>query len=163
MYVYFIDVDSLTEEPFESIKIDGFPFDIGQQISIKVENKDVNVWDIEESDKEYEIVEISTKIQINYNSRTKNEHFSVFVYVSEIIMTKYKTIEFFGKTSDMFSGTFTDENGNDIDFNDYPPSFIGSDGVNLSIDLATGQILNWIPPEDDDIDEYLGIEEEFED
>ena len=49
------------------------------------------------------------------------------------------------------------------DFNDYPPRFIGNDGIKLSIDLETGQILNWTPPTDEEIDDYLGIEEEWED
>ena len=77
-------------------------------------------------------------------------------------MGKYKKIRFFGKTSDMFGGSFTDENGNEYDFNDYPPPFIGFGGVKLTIDLETGQILNWKPPTNEDVDEYLGIEENEE-
>lgn len=75
-------------------------------------------------------------------------------------MSKYKTIEFFGKTSDLFGGSFTDENGKEHEFDGYPPQFIGYDGVSLKIDLETGQILNWNPPTDEEIDEYLGIEDE---
>jgi len=70
-------------------------------------------------------------------------------------MSKYKTIRFYGKTSDRFNGSFTDEDGNEKEFDNYPPKFIGRDGVSMEIDLETGQILNWKPPTDEDIEDYL--------
>lgn len=63
-------------------------------------------------------------------------------------------ISFFGKTSDRFHAIFSDSEGNNFEVDGYPPKFLGSDGINMSIDLETGQILNWKKPSQDDLEEY---------
>lgn len=70
-------------------------------------------------------------------------------------MAKYKEMHFYAKCSDLFHGSFYDENDNESEFDGYPPAFIGRDGVSLTIDLETGQILNWTKPSDEDIEEYI--------
>lgn len=64
---------------------------------------------------------------------------------------KPKTISISGKTSDLFSATLRDENGKSLkDYSGYVPNFFPEehygDYIMLDIDLATGRILNWKPP-----------------
>lgn len=60
-----------------------------------------------------------------------------------------KTFSFYGKTSDCFGGTIK-ENGKIIaEIDGYPPTFLGYDGIELEIDLETGQILNWNAPNEE--------------
>lgn len=55
-----------------------------------------------------------------------------------------KTIAFFGKTSDNFCMIIkTDQNEIIKEVQDYPPIFLGYDGISLEVDIETGQILNW--------------------
>ena len=69
-------------------------------------------------------------------------------------------IAFSAKCSDMFSATFEDVNGNILsEYEGYVPSFFPGDHygdyVELEIDLATGQILNWVAPTPEEIAELL--------
>jgi len=69
-------------------------------------------------------------------------------------MTKLKsmptTISISAKCSDMFSSTFLQDGTPVADYNGYVPAFFPEehygDYVQLDIDLATGQILNWKKP-----------------
>ena len=72
-------------------------------------------------------------------------------------MKIFKTIQFYAKTADRFAAVFTDVKGNTFETDGYPPKFLDKycDGVNLEIDLETGQILNWKKPSDEDIEEYI--------
>lgn len=55
-----------------------------------------------------------------------------------------KTIQFYGKTSDCFGGVIKVDDKVIKEMDGYPPFFLGDgDGIDLEIDLATGQILNW--------------------
>jgi len=69
---------------------------------------------------------------------------------------KYKTIKFYAKCEDLFHGTITDESGNENEIDGHVPEYLGGgDYVRLTIDLETGQILNWKPPTDDQIEEDI--------
>jgi hypothetical protein len=55
-----------------------------------------------------------------------------------------RTMKFYAKTSDCFSGLICEDGKVLKDIDGYPPLFLGDgDGVELEIDLATGQILRW--------------------
>lgn len=60
-----------------------------------------------------------------------------------------KTLKFYGKTSDCFGMHVYDKDGKQLISSDrggydgYPPNFLGHDGIELEIDIETGQILNW--------------------
>lgn len=60
-----------------------------------------------------------------------------------------KYLEFSAHCRDCFSGTLLSEDGEPLDERqDYVPLNLGiggGDSVDLTIDLETGQILNWIP------------------
>lgn len=75
-------------------------------------------------------------------------------------MLSFKKIKFYAKCSDLCGGEFIDENGKEYYFDGYPPSFLGDNGIDLEIDLKTGQILNWKEVEDSEILEYLEFNEE---
>jgi len=62
-----------------------------------------------------------------------------------------KTLKVCGKTSDRCSINFLDENGKSVGERDgYVPNFFPEqhygDYIELDIDVATGQILNWKKP-----------------
>ncbi len=61
------------------------------------------------------------------------------------------------KCSDCFNATLVNDNGQvEGDYNGYVPKFFPGrhygDYVQLKIDLATGQILNWKKPTTDDLE-----------
>jgi len=64
-----------------------------------------------------------------------------------------KTIFVSGKCSDLCYMTIYDADGKVLHEHDgYVPSFFpsgGGDAIDLEIDLATGTILNWVPPTTD--------------
>jgi hypothetical protein len=72
-----------------------------------------------------------------------------------------RTIQFYGKTADCFSCVIK-EDGKQIgkEHEGYPPLFLGSDGISMEIDLETGQIQDWRKPDEDEIEELIGQEEE---
>jgi hypothetical protein len=70
-------------------------------------------------------------------------------------MEKIRQMSFYGKTSDMFHAIFTDDSGNNFTINDYPPKFLGNDGISMSINLETGQILTWKPPTQEELLDYI--------
>lgn len=64
------------------------------------------------------------------------------------------------KCSDMFNATLTDENGKTLKEHDgYVPSMMPGehfgDYVEIDIDIATGQILNWKKPTKATIDRFI--------
>lgn len=73
-------------------------------------------------------------------------------------MAKPKTITFSAKCSDMFSARLDDGR----EYDGYVPSFFPGqhygDYVQLEIDLATGQILNWAAPSKKELDEIFSTE-----
>jgi hypothetical protein len=76
-------------------------------------------------------------------------------------MSKFKTISFYAKCSDLCGGNIVNDSQNTFEFDGYPPKFLGDgNGINLEIDLETGHILNWKKPSDDDIVEFLDIDQE---
>lgn len=62
---------------------------------------------------------------------------------------KVKTLSFSAKCSDCFGGDISDEQGNTVkELDGYVPRDLGIGGgdyIQMDIDLATGQILNWKP------------------
>lgn len=79
-------------------------------------------------------------------------------------MCKFKTIKFYAKCSDLFMGTLTHENGNEIEHDGYPFGFLGDgNGISMEIDLKTGQILNWVAPDEENIRELVDYDEEIYD
>lgn len=55
-----------------------------------------------------------------------------------------KTISFDGKTSDSFCMCIRDASDNLVkEYDGYPPTFLGFDGVSLEIDIETGTIIGW--------------------
>jgi len=78
-------------------------------------------------------------------------------------MTKPAKMTMFAKCSDCFSAQFEDANGDNVlAYNGYVPDWFPGqhwgDYVEFEIDLATGQILNWIAPTDDDLKAMKGRE-----
>jgi len=72
-----------------------------------------------------------------------------------------RTIKFSGKTSDCFNAELR-EDGKQVgkDYEGYPPSFLGYDGIDLEIDLDTGQVLNWKKPEDKVLTNLFELEDD---
>ena len=72
-----------------------------------------------------------------------------------IDFSKAARIKFYSKTADCFNGEFLDQEGATLfEIDGYPPSFLGDgDGIELEIDLKTGQIIGWEPPLAEDLDE----------
>ena len=67
---------------------------------------------------------------------------------------KYKKVFLSAKCSDLFCAEFVTEDGKKKEYDGcVPEMFGGGDYVALAVDLETGQILNWKPPTDEDIDE----------
>ena len=65
------------------------------------------------------------------------------------------------KCSDMCSAVLVNDNGNVVKEHDgYVPSLLGGgDYIELDIDVATGKILNWQIPTEDDLKEFIGEDE----
>ena len=65
-----------------------------------------------------------------------------------------KSISFYAKCSDRF-GCSIKEDGEAVGrYEGYPPAFLGDphrDGINLEINIETGQILNWKKPSEEEI------------
>ncbi len=76
-------------------------------------------------------------------------------------MSKIKTAKIHGKVSDCFHIQLKDESGNELLTDDgYMPPWFSLreyDSIVMEIDNATGKILNWVPIED----EVLENEEEL--
>ena len=70
---------------------------------------------------------------------------------------KCVTVSIQAHCSDSFSATFKFENDTTKDYDGYVPDIfgVGGDDVILTIDNATGQILNWQPLTNDNIAEIL--------
>jgi sporulation protein YlmC with PRC-barrel domain len=73
---------------------------------------------------------------------------------------KAKTLSIVLKVRDMFGAIILDSNGNEIgDYDGYVPEFFPGehygDYVELDIDIATGRIVNWNVPTDEDIDKMI--------
>ena len=73
-----------------------------------------------------------------------------------------KTIRISAKCSDLMFATLHDETGKQIgsEHDGYVPDWLGKDGygdyVNLTIDITTGQILNWKRPTNFDLNKTFG-------
>ncbi len=69
-------------------------------------------------------------------------------------MSKPTTISICAKCSDMFSASLDDGR----EYDGYVPNFFPGqhfgDYVELEIDLKTGQILNWNPPTEKDLEKF---------
>ena len=69
-----------------------------------------------------------------------------------------KTLSFSAKCSDLFGATLHD-GSRSADYQGYVPRFLGGgDYVALKIDLATGQILNWKPPSEEELAELFAAD-----
>jgi hypothetical protein len=86
-------------------------------------------------------------------------------------MAKAATISISGKTADLFSAILYDSEGHSLgEYRGYVPDFFPGehygDYIILEIELATGKILNWKPPTQEQLDEchfaQPGVEEEEE-
>jgi hypothetical protein len=81
-------------------------------------------------------------------------------------MAKAHTIEISGKTADLFTMELRDSEGRIL--GEYGPNYVPDffpgehfgDYIKLNIELATGKILNWKPPTQDQLDECFSEEEE---
>lgn len=66
-----------------------------------------------------------------------------------------KTIKINAKCSDCCYAEIIDENGVVVGERDYYPprlgGVMGGDDVDLTIDVESGRILNWVPPSQDEI------------
>ena len=73
-------------------------------------------------------------------------------------MAKATTIEISGKTSDLFTMELSDSEGRIL--GEYGPNYVPDffpgehygDYIKLKIELATGKILNWTPPTQEQLD-----------
>ena len=75
-------------------------------------------------------------------------------------MNKSTVIKISAKCSDLFSARLLDAHGNEVgSYEGYVPEFFPGkhygDYVQLDIELATGKILNWKPPTDEQLTEIL--------
>ena len=82
-------------------------------------------------------------------------------------MAKATTISILGKPSDLFSATLYDSDGRSLGaYSGYVPDFFPGEHfgeyIQLEIELATGKILNWKPPTQEQLDECFPPEEEDE-
>ena len=73
---------------------------------------------------------------------------------------KAKTLSIVLKVSDMFGAIILDSKGNEIgNYDGYVPEFFPGehygDYVELDIYIATGRIVNWNVPTDEDIDKMI--------
>jgi hypothetical protein len=74
-----------------------------------------------------------------------------------------KTIKISAKCSDLMFATIYDGNGKQLgsEHDGYVPDWLGDDSsgdyVNLTIDLATGQILNWKAPSNQDLNKTFAL------
>jgi hypothetical protein len=68
-----------------------------------------------------------------------------------------RTIKFYAKTADCFCASVY-EDGKQVgqEYDGYPPSFLGHDGVSLEIDLDTGECLNWKKPSASELSRLTG-------
>lgn len=70
-----------------------------------------------------------------------------------------KTIKMTGKVSDMFSFTAHDEKGAFVgEYEGYVPKEIfgyGGDYIELTIELATGKIIGWKEPDNEEVENLL--------
>lgn len=70
---------------------------------------------------------------------------------------KPKVLSFTAKCSDLFSGQITDEDFNTIkEYDGYVPKDLGIGGgdyLEMEIDLQTGQIINWKPIKEIEIED----------
>ncbi len=81
--------------------------------------------------------------------------------VGDEITKPKRTIKFYAKTSDRFCCDVY-EDGKQVNietYDGYPPRFLGSDGVDLEIDLDTGQVQNWKVPTQEDLGMLIGSED----
>jgi hypothetical protein len=70
------------------------------------------------------------------------------------------TLQICAKCSDMFAATLYDDNGSELkEYDGYVPDFMPGnhygDYVMMTIDLNSGQILNWQKPTQEEIDEFI--------
>jgi hypothetical protein len=76
-------------------------------------------------------------------------------------MKTAKTIVISAKCGDMVSGFLKDGDGQHVgDYEGRIPEFVPNlygDYLKLEVDLATGRILNWTPPTQDQLNELGGI------
>ena len=73
---------------------------------------------------------------------------------------KAKTIKIYGHCQDRFNATLYDENNKRIGSHDgYVHIVGGGDDIELEIDLATGQILNWVPPTEEELEEIFNVKD----
>lgn len=79
-------------------------------------------------------------------------------------MAKAATIEISGKTADLFTAILYDSEGHRLgEYSGYVPDFFPGehygDYIKLDIELATGKILNWKPPTQEQLDECFPPED----
>ena len=82
----------------------------------------------------------------------------------EDIKIEGKVLSICAKCSDLFSACVSDKNGNElVNYSGYVPKIMPGehfgDYVELDIDIATGQILNWIKPSPEELDKFINGEE----
>ena len=74
-----------------------------------------------------------------------------------------KVLSICAKCRDCFAASVLDQNGEElIDYDGYVPKFMPGehygDYVMLDIDISTGQILNWVKPSAEELDELIEVE-----
>jgi hypothetical protein len=72
-------------------------------------------------------------------------------------LSKRHSITISAKCSDLFNASIADKDGNELaEYRGYVPDFFPGehwgDYVILEIELATGRILNWMPPTDEQLE-----------
>ena len=80
-------------------------------------------------------------------------------------MAKATIIDILGKTADLFTMELLDSEGRILgEYSGYVPDFFPGehfgDYIRLKIELATGKILNWKPPIQEQLDECFPPEDE---
>ncbi len=86
------------------------------------------------------------------------------IEATEIVKVNAKTLKLYLKVCDRFTGTLESETGTELkDFDDYVPGFMPGehygDYVILDIDIDTGQITNWKQPTAEELQNWIGGEE----
>ena len=83
---------------------------------------------------------------------------------TKVVEVEAKTLKVSLKVSDCFDADLFDQHGEKLkDYSGYVPDFMpggGGDYVELTIDLDTGKILNWVPPTREQLEKFVNGEDE---
>lgn len=88
------------------------------------------------------------------------------IWIKKEVEVEAKVLKIYSKIRDQFTGYIVDQDDQQIgkDHDGYVPDFMPGnhygDYLILNIDLDTGQVLNWTPPSKQQIEAFIGGEEE---